>query len=259
MRWMLILLFPLFLWRTATPRPATFAENQCQSVRVSKGEIGEGQLRYCDNGTDQEIYLSGELYLRPTDRNQKTAADCLALKKILREFKKRDKGIFRVVTNNAGGGEIDWHQELIMKVEDSCIRDCRIITEIKGRCESACNQLHITCVSHARTILHHAAATCEHATTDEDDPACHKRDPFDSDERYLCSAKEAVAGYKERCEELLEGRHLNIDHKRKRQIFEFLDMLARNGVFDTTKLTCTPVTWAETDPAAVYRINISSN
>ncbi|MCM3901898.1 MAG: hypothetical protein ND866_09350, partial [Pyrinomonadaceae bacterium] len=65
-----------------------------------------------------------------------------------------------------------------------------------------------------------------------------------------------VDGYKERCEELLEGRNLNIDHKRKRQIFGFLDMLARNGVFDTTKLTCTPLVWAETDPTAVYRINI---
>ena len=86
--------------------------------------------------------------------------------------------------------------------------------------------------------------------------SCNKRDPFDSDERYLCSAKVAVDGYKERCEELIEGRNLNIDHKRKRQIFEFLDMLARNGVFDTTKLTCTPLAWAETDPTAVYRVNI---
>jgi len=259
MNWLLILLFPLFARGTTVQRPATFAENQCRFVRVSKGEIGEGQLRYCDNGTDQEIYLSGELNIRPTDRDQKTAADYLALKRILSEFKRRDQGTFRIVTNNAGGGEIDWHQELIMRVEDSCIRDCRIITEIKGRCESACNQLHITCVGHARTILYHAAATCEHATTDEDDPACHKRDPFDSDERYLCSVKVAVEGYKERCGELLEGRHLSIDHKRKKQIFEFLDMLARKGVFDTTKLTCTPVPWAETDPTAVYRINIRPN
>ena len=251
MNWMLILLLSLFFLTTAAQRPATFTENQCRSVRVSKGDVGEGQLRYCDNGTDQEVYLSGELYLRRTDRNMKTAADFLALREILREFKKRDQGTFRVVTNNAGGGEIDWHQELIMAVEDSCIKDCRIITEIKGRCESACNQLHITCVSHARTILHHAATTCEHATTDEDDPKCNKRDPFDSNERYLCSTKVAVEGYKERCEELTEGRNLKIDHKRKRQIFEFLDMLASNGVFDTTKLTCIPVTWAETDPTAV--------
>ena len=241
---MLILWLSLLLLTTATQRPAMFAENQCRSVRISKGEIGEGQLRYCDNGTDQQIYLSGELYIRPTDRNQKNAADYLALRKILREIKKRDHGTFRVVTNNAGGGEIDWHQELIMAVEDSCIKDCRIITEIKGRCESACNQLHITCVRHARTILHLAAATCEHATTDEDDPGCNKRDPFDSDERYLCSAQVAVDGYKERCEELLEGRNLNVDHQRKYQIFAFLDKLARSGVFDTTKLTCTPVVWA---------------
>jgi hypothetical protein len=256
MRWMIIFLLPLFFLGQAAQQAAKFAENKCRSVRVSKGEIGEGLLKYCDNGTEQEIYLSGELYLRPTDRNMKTAADFLALKKILREFKKRDKGTFRVVTNNAGGGEIDWHQALIMAVEDACIKDCRIITEVKGRCESSCNQLHITCVTNATTILHHAAKTCEHATTDEDDPSCNIRDPFDSDERYLCSAKVAVDGYKERCEELIEGRNLNIDQKRKRQIFEFLDMLARNRVFDTTKLICTPLVWAETDPSAVYRVNI---
>jgi len=256
MRWMIILLLALCLLGHAAQQPAKFAENQCRSVRVSKGEIGQGQLKYCDNGTDQEVYLSGELYIRPTDRNAKSAADLLALKNILSEFKRRDKGTFRVVTNNAGGGEIDWHQELIMAVEDACIKDCKIITEIKGRCESACNQLHITCVSNARTILHHAARTCEHATTDEDDPGCNKRDPLDPTERYLCSAKVAVDGYKERCEELVEGRNLNIDHKRKRQIFEFLDRLAKNGVFDTTKLTCTPLTWAETDPTLVYRVNV---
>ena len=253
MRWIFIFLLALCLFGNAPEQAPKIAENQCRSVPVSKGEIGKGQLKYCDNGTDQEIYLSGELDIRPTDRNEKDAADLRALKQILREFKKRDQGTFRVVTNNAGGGEIDWHQELIMAVEDACIKDCKIITEIKGRCESACNQLHITCVTNARTIVHNAARTCEHATTDEDDPSCNKRDPFDSHERNLCSAKVAVDGYKERCEELLEGRNLNIDHKRKRQIFEFLDRLARNGVFDTTKLTCTPLPWAETDPTSVYK------
>ena len=99
MRWMIIFLFPLCLLGQAAQQAAKFAENQCRSVPVSKGEIGKGQLKYCDNGTDQEIYLSGELYLRPTDRNMNSAADFLALKKILREFKKRDKGTFRVVTN----------------------------------------------------------------------------------------------------------------------------------------------------------------
>ena len=252
---MIIFLLSLYLLGHVAQQTAKFAENHCRSVRVSKGDIGEGELKYCDNGTDQEIYLSGELYLRRTDRNMESAADFLALQKILREFKKRDKGTFRVVTNNAGGGEIDWHQELIMAVEDACIKDCKIITEIKGRCESACNQLHITCVSNARTILHNAAKTCEHATTDEDDPSCNIRDPFDLGERYLCSANVAVDGYKERCEELIEGRNLDIDHKRKRQIFEFLDMLARNGAFDTTKLTCTPLVWAETDPTAVSKVN----
>jgi hypothetical protein len=219
---------------------------------VSKGEIGEGKLTYCDNGSDQEIYLSGELDLRPTDRNEKNAADLVALKKIMRAFKKRDKGIFRVVTNNAGGGETEWHQNLMMAVEDACIKDCRIITEIKGRCESACNQLHITCVSKARTILHNAARTCDHATTDEDSPKCHKRDPLVPDERDLCSVRVAVNEYKERCDGLTKGRNLNLDGERKKQIYEFIESLARKGVFDTTKLTCTPLPWAEIDPVAVY-------
>jgi hypothetical protein len=43
----------------------------------------------------------------------------------------------------------------MMAVEDACIDDCRIITEIEGRCESACNQLHTTCVRHARNNSPH--------------------------------------------------------------------------------------------------------
>ena len=53
--------------------------------------------------------------------------------------------------------------------------------------------------------------------------------------------------YKERCGELTKGRDLDIDDERKKQIYEFLDRLAKNGVFDTTKLTCTPLTWAENE------------
>jgi hypothetical protein len=253
MNWMLILLLSLLLLTTAAQRPAHFAENQCQSVQVSKGEIGEGQLKYCDNGTDQEIYLSGELDIRPTDLNEDSAADLVALKKIIGEFKKRDRGTFRVVTNNAGGGETDWHQDLIMAVEDACIKDCRIITEIKGRCESACNQLHITCVSNARTILHHAARTCEHATTDEDNPKCNKRDPLVPGERDLCGPQVAVNEYEERCGLLTRGRNLRIDDERRKRVYGFIESLARKGVFDTTRLTCTPLPWAETVPTAVYR------
>jgi hypothetical protein len=247
MRWLFIFLLALCVFGSTPEQGAKFAENQCRSVPVSTGDMGEGQLKYCDNGTDQEIYLSGELDMRPTERIEKNAADFLALQQILREFKKRDKGTFRVVTNNAGGGEINWHQDLIIAVEDACIKDCRIITEIEGRCESACNQLHITCVSNARTILHKAALTCEHATTDEEEPSCNRRDPFDSNERHLCSAKVAVNEYKERCGDLIKGRSLNIDHERKKQIYEFLDRLAGRHVFDTTKLTCTPLPWAETN------------
>jgi hypothetical protein len=256
MRWMIFFLLPLCLLGQAVQPSARFAENQCRSVEVSKGQIGEGKLQYCDNGTDQEIYLSGEMDIRPTDRNEKNAADLLALKKIMREFKKRDKGIFRVVTNNAGGGETEWHQNLMIAVEDACIKDCQIITEIKGRCESACNQLHITCVSNARTILYNAARTCEHATTDEDSPKCNKRDPLVPGERDLCSAQVAINEYEERCGALTKGRNLKIDSERKKQIYEFIETLARRGVFDTTRLTCTPLPWAETGSTAASGVNI---
>src|SRR5688572_2321665 len=243
---MSILLLLLFIPRDAADQTVNFGPKQCRTFDVSKGGIGEGKLRYCDNGTEQEIYVSGELDFRETDRNEKDAADLVAIKKVLREIKKRDKGVFRVVTNNAGGGETEWHQRLMIAVEDACTRDCRIITEVKGRCESACNQLHITCVKNARTILHTGAKTCEHATTDEENPKCNKRDPFDPNERDLCGTQVAVNEYKARCEELAKGRDLDIDGGRKKKIYEYLDQLALRGVFETTRLTCTPITWAET-------------
>jgi hypothetical protein len=246
-RWAFIFLVPLCLSPGAAQQATRFSKSQCLSVSVSKGEIGEGTLKYCDNGTDQEIYLSGEMDFRPTDRNEKNAADLVGINKVLREFKKREKGIFRVVTKNAGGGETAWHYMLIMAVEDACVKDCKIITEIKGRCESACIQLHVTCVGNARTILHKGAATCDHATIDEDNPRCHKRDPLDPDEGDLCDAQVAVNEYKERCGVLTKGRGLNIDLERKKQVYEFIDKLAKGGVFDTTRLTCTPLPWAETD------------
>src|SRR6185436_928221 len=97
MRWISIFLLLLCLPQPAAEQAVKFSAARCLTVEVSEGEIGEGVLRYCDNGTDQEVYLSGELDVKPTDRSEKNAADLIALKKILREFKKRDKGIFRVV------------------------------------------------------------------------------------------------------------------------------------------------------------------
>jgi hypothetical protein len=252
MRWSLLFVLLPLLPREAALQTSKFAKNRCTSVEVSKGEIGEGKLSYCDDGTDQEIYLSGEMDIRPTDRTERNAADLVALKKILHEFKKREEGVFRVVTNNAGGGETEWHQRLMMAVEDACTKECKIITEVKGRCESACNQLHITCVRNSRTIVHKAAKTCEHATTDEDSPRCNLRDPYDPSERDLCSAQVAVNEYKERCGELTKGRDLDIDPERKKEIYEFIDRLASKGVFDTTKLTCTPLTWAETESTMAW-------
>lgn len=249
MRWVPIAFVLLLLPHVAIEQASTFGKERCRTVEISKGEIGEGKLRYCDNGVDQEIYLSGELDERPTDRSEGGAADLKALRKILREFKERDIGTFRVITNNAGGGETAWHQELIMAVEDACFEDCRIITEIEGKCESACNQLHTTCIRHSRTILHTGAATFEHATTDDDNRMCSKRDPLVPGEGDLCEAQVAVMEYKDRCGELTRGRDLDIDEERKKVVYAFLDKLAGEGVFDTTKLTCTLMPWAETESA----------
>jgi len=255
LRWTLAFSLLLVLLQGAAQHAPQSAKTRCLSVEVSKGDVGEGKLRYCDDGTDQEIYLSGEIDFRESDRKEKDAADLVALKKILHEFKKREKGVFRVITKNAGGGETAWHQRLIMAVEDACVKACTIITEVRGRCESACNQLHTTCVRNARTIIHKSAATCDHATTDEESPrTCNRRDPFDPKERDLCPAEQAVKEYKERCGDLTRGRDLDIDEERKKQVYEFIDTLARSRVFDTTRLTCTPLTWAESDStaAAVY-------
>jgi len=256
MRLFAIFLLLLCLARHASEQSVSFSEDQCVTYEVSKGEIGEGKLSYCDNGIEQEIYLSGELDIRPTDRSERNAADLIAVKKIVREFKEREKGTFRVVTNNAGGGETEWHQKLIMAVEDACIEDCRIVTEIRGRCESACNQLHTTCVRNARTIVHTQASTWEHATTDEDNPRCKRRDPFVAGETDLCDSQVAVHEYKERCGELTKGRDLDLDADRRKQVYEFIDRLARNGVFDTTRLTCTSMPWAEAESTTICGASI---
>ena len=93
MRWLIFFLLSLCLLGQAVQPAARFAENQCRSVEVSKGQIGEGKLQYCDNGTDQEIYLSGEMDIRPTDRSEKNAADLVALKKIMRVFSRAPSGL----------------------------------------------------------------------------------------------------------------------------------------------------------------------
>jgi hypothetical protein len=61
----------------------------------------------------------------------------------------------------------------------------------------------------------------------------------------LCDAQVAVMEYKDRCGELTKGRDLDIDDERKKVVYEYLDKLAGDGVFDTTKLTCTLMPWAE--------------
>ena len=94
MRWALVFLLLLLLPRGAVQQAPRSAKKRCLSVEVSRGEIGEGKLRYCDDGTDQEIYLSGEMDIRDSDQSEKNAADLVALKKILRQFKKREEGVF---------------------------------------------------------------------------------------------------------------------------------------------------------------------
>ena len=246
-RWISIALLLVLLPHAAANQSAQSEKNRCQTFEISPGEIGEGKLRYCDNGSEQELYVSGELDERPTDRNNETAADLHAVNKIVRQFKKRDKGIFRVVTRNAGGGETEWHQRLMMRVEDACRKDCRIVTEIEGRCESACIQFHLTCVRYARTVLHTGGAILDHATIDEDNPACNKRDPFVPGEGDLCPASVAVAEYKDRCGVLTKGRGLDIDEERTREVFAFANRMASSGVFDTTRLTCVLLSWAEVE------------
>jgi hypothetical protein len=74
---MIIFLLPLYLQGQSAQQAAKFAENQCRSVQESKVDFGETKLKHRENGTDREIYLSGEMNIRPTDRNQKSAADFL--------------------------------------------------------------------------------------------------------------------------------------------------------------------------------------
>src|SRR5688572_24945515 len=94
MRWTLVCLLLLLLPREAAQQASKLPKKRCLSVEVSRGDVGEGKLSYCDDGTDQEIYLSGEIDFRDSDRSEKNAADFVALKKILHQFKKREEGVF---------------------------------------------------------------------------------------------------------------------------------------------------------------------
>lgn len=206
----------------------------CRSFRVSKGD-GEGILRHCVNGDDQTLYLSGDL---------DTKRDLNSVKSVIGRMKKATQGRFTVITKDAGGGDVDWHSKLMMAVEDHCVGKCRIQTEVHGQCESACNQLHLTCARGARTLIMANGKLCEHASMDG--PGCHRRDPKPPYGNTICDREEAVAEYTRRCNELMQGRaSVDVDPKRQSMIKEYASKLAEKGVFDSESWTCHLPPWAE--------------
>lgn len=240
-----------------------FSPSQCQSFTIGKGDHGSGQLRYCANSTHQQLYVSGEMDVgeddsvdcagNPRHRRRRDCRDYRSVEAVKKLFKKRTKGTFEVITEGAGGGDVNWHQQLIMKVEDSCTKDCRITTKIRGRCESACAQLHVTCVKNAESIMEPGGQYCEHATNDAE--VCNLCDPNYPDEPcYICPPKETIREYTDRCDEkeLLAGRNLDIDKAKVKQVGDFVRQLEKDGVFGTDKLSCRMPPWfkAATTPMA---------
>ncbi|MGZ3695339.1 MAG: hypothetical protein ACXWQO_14575 [Bdellovibrionota bacterium] len=229
----------------ASAKEPAFTSQQCKTRSISKGiygerkgHPGEGKLEYCDNGTDQKIYLSGAL-----DQEESGQRDLKVVKSLLSKIKTRKTGVFAVITNNSGGGDTEWFKLLMMGVEDACIGDCKIETEVRGRCESACNQMHFTCVANSSTVINAGAETCDHAETD--DITCHGLDPNPPHGHNICGLKEQVAIYKDRCGKLLTKRNLQIDGAKKRQLFQYVDFQASKNVFGTETLTCRNLPWAK--------------
>ncbi len=243
-----LLLF-FIISRPAHSRGAVFAKTQCQSFEVSEAvelpgeeEGDDGVLRYCDNGTDQQVYLSGSL-----DTEEHPSRDLKAVNKVIAKMKKRKSGVFEVITEQAGGGETEWHSKLIMAVEDSCKDRCRIETEVRGKCESACNQLHITCVQGATTLIRKGGETCDHAETDESDPSCRLRDPNPPHRRVICPLGTQIAIYRDRCGKLVRGRGLRINEARKKMLFDYVSWQAKQGIFGTEVLRCNNLPWADVE------------
>lgn len=207
----------------------------CQTFAINKGD-GEGVIRHCIQGQEQTLYFSGDL---------DTKRDFNAVRDVIQRMKNATQGRFKVITKDAGGGDVEWHQKLMMAVEDHCIENCRIQTEVHGRCESACNQLHLTCVRGATTKIMSDGKLCEHASTDG--PGCNLRDPKPPYEANICGPTESIQEYTQRCGELLKGRsnQLDVDPERKQMIREYALKLADMGAFDSSSWTCRMPPWAE--------------
>ncbi|MCB0377850.1 MAG: hypothetical protein KDD33_05095 [Bdellovibrionales bacterium] len=238
---------------------ATYAPNQCKTFAITKGDHGSGELKYCDDGTHQQLYVSGDMDVGDDDsidcvdnarhRRSRDCRDYRSVQAVKKLFKKRDKGTFELITEGAGGGEVSWHQSLIMKLEDSCTKDCRITTKIRGKCESACAQLHITCVKHAKSYFEPGGEYCEHASNDS--VSCKLCDPkAPKDPCEICPPAESMADYTDRCDKkkLLKGRKLSIDPKKVRQVSDFAKKLKDDGIFSTDTFTCVTPPWFELEP-----------
>ena len=222
---------------------ATFTTAQCRVFSISRGDGGQGILRYCDNGSHQRVYVSGEMDVQESGRDRER--DLRSIRSVLALMKKRQSATFEVITENAGGGEVSWHQSLIMGVEDACTGGRRIGSRLRGLCESACSQLHLTCARGAKTYLLPGSRFCEHATTDEE--SCSRCDPHPPRECDICDPAETVMEYKDRCDRLLRGRRVAVDEERKRIIGAFADHLKNTGVFDSHRMVCVRPPWAESD------------
>ncbi len=223
-----------------------FSPQECSDFEVSKGsDNGEGILRYCDNGKDQLVYHSGELDIGDTDKTR--YRDLRAINKVRLLMQKRSQGTFEIVTNMSGGGDVSWHQRLIMGVEDACVDRCVISTKVMGKCESACNQLHLTCAYGAKTFVDRGGQMLEHATTgDNNDQGCYRCDiRLPKEKCNLCSREEAVTEYKDRCDRLLKGRHVKIDLRRKALVSSYAEDLADRGVFDSVEFSNVLPPWAK--------------
>lgn len=219
----------------STIAQAQFTAKQCKEIKTHNGD---SYLRYCDNGTDQLLEQSNEL------DDEDDPKDKARVRQIIAMFKKRDKGTFKVVTKDSGGGSIDLYQDLIRAVEKSCKRNCFITTEVHGFCESACGQLHVTCVKNARTIAKYGSRVCDHASTASDCKQCDPNPPYKCN---VCGAADSVEEYKQRCGSFVKGTDLEIDRERKKQVEAFADRLAEQGVFRSSKFTCNMPPWAEVE------------
>lgn len=229
-----------------------FQPAQCKDFPVTKGD-GEGLLRHCDNGTDQLIYLSGELD-PGDDPRRPDQRDLRAIGEVIKRLKTRPQGRFKVLTRDATGGDVEWHQRLMMAVEDHCPKGCKIETEVHGSCLSACNQLHLTCARGAVTTVMTDGRMCEHASVGEPgDEDCRKCDPKPPKECNICGPDESVDEYTSRCGRLLarggQKRMVDVDPERRRMIESHAKRLAETGVFSSSSWTCVLPPWANPSDA----------